>query len=106
MKIKSAFVLAAICAVLAIPGTAFAGSPTKDAYSGVAGVHQSGGNTPSTQVDAAAVESAPVSEQAVQSAGGTLPFTGLEVGMIALVGVVLLGGGAVLYRVNRRAEHL
>jgi hypothetical protein len=94
MKLKTATILAVICAVLAVPGTALATSPTQDAYSGVAGVQQSS-NQP---VAAAAVEVGPVSTEEVESSGATLPFTGLEVGLIALVGAALLGGGVVMYR--------
>ncbi len=95
MKLKAATILAVICAVLAVPGTALATSPTQDAYSGVAGVQQSS-NTPP------AVEVGPVSTEEVESSGATLPFTGLEVGLIALVGVALLGGGVVMYRLHGR----
>jgi len=94
MKLKAATILAVLCAVLAVPGTALATSPTQDAYSGVAGVQQSS-NAP---VNAAAVEVGPVSTEEVESSGATLPFTGLEVGLIALVGVGLLAGGVVMYR--------
>jgi hypothetical protein len=94
MKLKAATILAVLCAVLAVPGTALATSPTQDAYSGVAGVQQSS-NQP---VNAAAVEVGPVSTEEVESSGATLPFTGLEVGVIALVGAVLLGGGVLMYR--------
>lgn len=92
MKLKAATILAVLCAVLAVPGTALATSPTQDAYSGVAGVQQSS-NQP-----VAAVEVGPVSTEEVESSGATLPFTGLEVGVIALVGAVLLGGGVLMYR--------
>ena len=110
MKFKTAISLLVACALLVIPGAAFAASPTSDAYSGVAGVHQSGGNTPpSNGVDAATEESAPVaaevapvSEEEVATAGSTLPFTGLNVGLLAVVGLGLVGGGIVLYRMNRR----
>jgi hypothetical protein len=96
MKLKAATILAVLCAVLAVPGTALATSPSQDAYSGVAGVQQNS-NTPPT-VDAAAVEVGPVSTEEVESSGATLPFTGLEVGLIALVGAGLLAGGVVMYR--------
>lgn len=100
MKLKTATIIAVICAVLAVPGTALATSPTQDAYSGVAGAQQ-GSNTPPS-VNAAAVEVGPVSTEEVASAGSTLPFTGLEVGLIALVGAALLGGGVVMYRLHGR----
>lgn len=100
MKLKTATILAVICAVLAVPGTALATSPTQDAYSGVAGVQQSSNTPPSAQVEA--VEVGPVSTEEVNSSGSTLPFTGLEVGLIALVGAALLGGGVVMYRLHGR----
>jgi hypothetical protein len=103
MKLKTAVSLAVICAVLVVPSAALAASPTQDAYSGVAGVQQSSGTPPTAQVVPVAAEVAPVSTEEVETAGGTLPFTGLEVGLIALVGAALLGGGVVLYRLNRRA---
>jgi hypothetical protein len=109
MKFKTAISLLVVCALFVIPGAAFAASPTSDAYSGVAGVHQGGNNTPpSDGVDAATeevapvAEVAPVSEEEVATAGSTLPFTGLNVGILAVVGLGLIGGGTVLYRMNRR----
>lgn len=39
--------------------------------------------------------------QGAQS-GGTLPFTGLELGLFALGGALLVAAGAGLYRVGRR----
>jgi hypothetical protein len=105
MKLKTALSLAVVCALLLVPGTAIAASPTQDAYSGVAGVQQDSG-TPGAQVSPASesAEVGPVSTEEVESAGGTLPFTGLEVGLIAVVGAALLGGGVVLYRLNRREQ--
>lgn len=103
MKLKTATIIAVICAVLAVPGTAFAASATQDAYSGVAGVQENGSTPPSAQVEA--VETGPVSTEAVETSGGTLPFTGLEVGLIALFGAALLGGGVVLHRANRRTRY-
>jgi hypothetical protein len=34
-------------------------------------------------------------------AGGTLPFTGMQLGMVVLVGLFLVGGGVVLRRSGR-----
>jgi hypothetical protein len=103
MRTKISLVMVAACLLLAaVPGAALAQSPTADGYSGVAGQQESGGNTPGAalQVSAATVgdESTPA---AATSAGSTLPFTGLEVGVIALAGICLLGGGVVLYRMSR-----
>lgn len=105
MKLKAATILAVLCAVLAVPGAAMATSSTGDSYSGVAGVQNSNNTPPSAQVEAAAVESGPVSTEEVTSSGSTLPFTGLEVGLIALVGVALLGGGVAMYRLQSRTGH-
>jgi hypothetical protein len=103
MKFKTAIGLLVVCALLVIPSAAIAASPTSDAYSGVAGVHQSGNTPPpSDGVVAATEEVVPVSEEEVASAGSTLPFTGLNVGVLAIVGLGLIGGGTVLYRMNRR----
>ena len=80
-------------------GAAFAQTPTGDAYGGIAGLQQGssggggggGGNAPS------AGESQPK--------GGSLPFTGFELGMAALMGAGLLGTGLVLRRTLRSDAH-
>jgi hypothetical protein len=108
MRLKTAITALIACLVLAVPGAALAASPTEDAYSGVLPAQangDNGNNTPNSGTEAVAVEEAPVSPAAVESVSGgdTLPFTGLEVGVIALVGVMLIGGGVVLYRFTRTA---
>ena len=109
MRLKMAIAALVACFVLALPGFALAASPTEDAYSGVLPAQTQGGNNsngPGAGTEAAVVATEPtVSAAEVESVGGgnTLPFTGLEVGLIALVGVVLVGGGVVLYRLNRTA---
>jgi hypothetical protein len=102
MRIKTAISLMVVAALLVIPSAAFATSPTTDNYSGVQGVSSSGTTPPSAGVNAATEEVAPVSEEAVSSSGSSLPFTGLDVGVIALVGLGLIGTGVALYRVNRQ----
>jgi hypothetical protein len=42
--------------------------------------------------------------QSSGSSGGTLPFTGLDLGAISAVGLLLLGGGLALRRVGRRTD--
>ena len=103
MKMKIGLVMAMACLLLAVPGAALAQSPTADGYSGIAGQQENGGNSPGTTVDAVDAESQPADAMA---AGSTLPFTGLEVGLIALAGVCLLGGGLVLYRMSRSTTRL
>jgi hypothetical protein len=118
MKFKTAVIIAVACLTLALPSAALAISPTQDAYGGVAGQQDHGGNSgdngnkpaqesnsPESEVLGATAESAPVAAVetvATPESSSSLPFTGLEVGIIALVGVFLIGGGAVLYRVTRQ----
>jgi hypothetical protein len=125
MKFKAAVSVAVACLALALPSAALAMSPTQDAYGGVAGQQENGGssgpngNKPANQASPAQNEStspesevlgvtaestpaAAVEAVATTESSSSLPFTGLEVGVIALVGVFLIGGGAVLYRISRR----
>jgi hypothetical protein len=121
MKIKTAVAAAIACLALAVPGTALAISPTQDAYGGVAGQQEEGGNggnhgnnaanqTSPAQDESSApevvaeTETVPVEAVAATESGGSLPFTGLEVGVIALAGLFLVGGGAVLYRLSRHSQ--
>lgn len=118
MRLKTAIAAAVTCFALAVPSAAFATSPTQDAYSGIAGQQQGGNGTPSSgnlgQVSSGNLSQvssgngnlshATSSNTAETGSSGTLPFTGLEVGLIALVGVGLLGGGVLLFRASRRAE--
>jgi cobalamin biosynthesis Mg chelatase CobN len=114
MKLRTGIVAAVACLMLILPGTALAQSPTADAYSGLAGQQQQGGGgspttTPTTTTTGTAeavssdVAAVPVAETTTSpSSSGSLPFTGFEVGVIALIGMALLGGGVVLYRMSRR----
>lgn len=122
MKIKTAVAVAIACLALAVPSTALAISPTQDAYGGVAGQQENGGNGgnsgnhatkpanesstgPESEALGVTAESAPAVEAvATPEASSSLPFTGLEVGAIALVGIFLIGGGAVLYRFSRQHQ--
>jgi len=107
MRLKTAVAALALiaCLALVVPaGAALAASPTQDAYSGVLPAQTQGGdNGPSAGTEAVAVSEEPVSTAEVESVSGgnTLPFTGLEVGIIALAGVILIGGGLALYRFSR-----
>lgn len=120
MKLKVALGAVIACLALVLPGAAMAEvSPTQDAYSGVAGQQENGGNnggpsgesgteanTTSPTVEAVATESpAPVVQsETTETSSGSLPFTGLEVGIMALVALGLIAGGALLFRGTRR-EH-
>jgi hypothetical protein len=98
--------------MLAFAGSALAqSSPTGDAYSGVLGLQQNsgtgggGGNAPAASQSApAASQTAP---QTVSASPGnkSLPFTGFELGLVALAGVALLGSGFALRRVSTARGH-
>ena len=90
---------------LALAGPALAqDNPTTDAYGGVLGEEvanndDSGGgaenNTPPTVA---------VVEQGADDSG-SLPFTGLELGLVVLAGIGLVSLGLVMRRQTRRSEH-
>ena len=86
---------------LALAGPALAqDNPTEDAYGGVLGEEvanndDSGGNTPATvQVEQAADD----------NGGGSLPFTGLELGLVVLAGIGLVSLGLVMRHQSRRSS--
>jgi hypothetical protein len=84
-------------ALLTAPTVALAsGNSTKQQYSPKVSAVQdtTASRTPSTVSPSG-------STQAVNSASGQLPFTGLDVGALAGGGLVLLGGGLVLRRSTR-----
>ena len=90
-------------------GAAFAqGTPSSRGYDeslGVIGEIQSEEPTTPAQREEAPVQEvspAPTPAPAVQQEGD-LPFTGLDLGIVAAMGAVLLGTGLVLRRTTRRA---
>jgi hypothetical protein len=87
--LKLALVAGCVLALM-MTGTALAQTPTGDTYGGLAGVTQgpSGGNSGGGSPTAA-------------NTSGELPFTGLELGVFAIVGAGLLGTGLVLRRTMR-----
>jgi hypothetical protein len=87
--LRRLIVLSLALAVLAIP-TAPAVASVTDGYATPAGVSQ-------TQV------TDPTRNATTSTSGSTLPFTGLDLGLMLVGGVVLLGGGLVLKRFTRRA---
>lgn len=110
MRLKTVIAALVACIALGLPSTALATSPTQDAYGGIAGQQEGGGNSPSQAVVNATETSSAVPAVAVAetpaSSSGTLPFTGLEVGVIAVVGLCLIGGGVALYRTSRSRRDL
>jgi hypothetical protein len=93
MRVSLLAVLA-VSFVLALGGTAFAqNSPTTDTYGGVLGneVENSGSSTGS-----------PAPPSNVTAEEGSLPFTGFQVGIVALAGIGLVGLGFAMRRGTRR----
>jgi hypothetical protein len=91
----------AVAFVLALGGTAFAqGSPTTDTYGGVLGneVENSGSSTGSPTTVS--------NESGANQPGGNLPFTGFQVGIVALVGIGLVSLGFAMRRGTRRRPAL
>jgi len=90
----------AVAFVLVLGGTALAqDSPTQDAYGGVLGneVENSGDTTANVQ-EVGGDSTSPGGT----SPGGTLPFTGLQVGLVVLVGIGLVSLGFAMRRGTRR----
>jgi len=101
MRIKKLLAFASISAVLAVPSAAFAQS-SNDGYGGpgnvVAGIEQSSGpgNGSGTAPDTAAQTQPTVQSQS----SGNLPFTGSDLGVLAIAGGVLLALGFGLRRLT------
>ena len=96
---RLALLMVAVALALVVAGPAYAQSATSDAYAGkgggIVGTVNSGGpsgNGPSA--------SAPQQVQA-STGNGSLPFTGLDIGLLALGGVALVGVGIGLRRFAR-----
>ena len=97
LRLTSLFATLALAMAFAAPAIAQTGSPNADAYQGVAGQEADGG-----EGDVAGVQASPTDESATaDDSGSTLPFTGAELGIFALVGAALLGTGLVMRRVSR-----
>lgn len=102
---KKAILVLALVGVLLVPAAAFAGGI---GYSNVGGVIQSA-TTPSppttttttttTTTPAATVSAA--STTSPSSSSGSLPFTGLDVGLVAAGGLVLVATGLALRRLGK-----
>lgn len=91
------FSIMAVVAVLAVPAIASAGG-----YSSVAGVQSSGGPSTGTPTSAptGTPTSAPTAVVQSENQSGGLPFTGLDIGLVLVGGVLLVGAGVALRRVS------
>ncbi len=89
---RLALLMAVVAVALAVAAPAYAQNAVSDAYAGKGGGivgTVEGGN-------------GPAAPQQVQTAGDdSLPFTGLDIGLLALGGVALVGVGMGLRRVAR-----
>ena len=81
---KITSLLVCLVVMLAIAAPAYAQTATQDTYQGLAGAQQGGGES--------------------GGGGGGLPFTGIELGLVALVGGGLLATGYALRRASRFRE--
>jgi hypothetical protein len=84
-----------IFAFLVLAATAVAGNPSGDQYGNVAGTGQGKAKGPFVP---------PATSSAVPAAqsSDTLPFTGVDLAVVAVGGAALLGGGMTLRRYGRK----
>lgn len=89
---KKVFALLVVMAMLALPAAAFAQSPGYGTPSGTVQTTIANGTTPkkATQSVPAAATSTPTP---AATSKGSLPFTGLQVGLVAVAGLALVGTG-------------
>ena len=104
---KRIVTLAAVVGALVLPGAAFAsGSSTCQSYNAqlcqvVVGSSNTGnGSASGTQPTSTTSTTA----TSAGTSAGTLPFTGLDVGLLLVGGGVLLGGGLLVRRLSRETE--
>lgn len=107
MRMRLLVVLAMVF-TLVLGGTALAQqNPTQDGYGGVLGEEVSnsddggGGSPPPPPADDD--DEGVVVTQAAEGGGGSLPFTGLELGLVALAGFGLVTLGFVMRRSTRHS---
>lgn len=97
-------VLLALCLTFGVVGTALAqDNPTEDAYGGVLGEEVASQDDSSGQPSQADDDDSVAPAAATQQTGDTLPFTGLEIGLIVLAGLGLVVLGVTLRRGTRHA---
>ena len=88
--------------VLALGGTAFAqDNPTTDTYGGVLG-EEVGNNSTGSPPGTVAEEETVTNEVGAQASESSLPFTGLELGIVVLAGIGLVALGFAMRRGTRR----
>lgn len=123
--LRVVFAIAVLAAALVLPAQALAkdcanvgSDPTEAQYCSVSGANTGGGEGPETAVEDSpeTVEALPAAAStpnsgtpsgtvAVESSSGSLPFTGLDVGILLLVAAVLTGTGLALRRLSASGAH-
>jgi hypothetical protein len=106
-RMKKFLAVMGATALLAFAAPAAFAESGSEGYGGsnvVAGLEQGGGNDTGPPVQAAPVQAAPVAApvQAAADEGGSLPFTGADLGVLAVAGGLLLGLGLGLRRLTHR----
>jgi hypothetical protein len=94
---KKVFALLAVSAMLVLPAAALAQAPGYGMPQGTVQTTIQNGTTPkkATQSAPAAATSAPTTPQK-----GSLPFTGLQVGLVAIAGLALVATGVGLRKLG------
>ncbi len=109
MKLRLFIAGIAAMACLVVPASAFAQSLSNDVYSSqgaqVLGAATSGGEPPAPTVAAVETEAVEPVAEAETASSSTLPFTGFQAGLVAVIGVFLVGGGLLLRRFSRTPRH-
>lgn len=104
MRRITAFLAVALLA-LAVASPAFGQSATEDAYGGTAGTQQfGGGGGDGTGGGGGGEPEAVLASSSTSSDSGSLPFTGLDLGLIAIAGAALVGTGLLVRRTTQTAH--
>jgi hypothetical protein len=108
-RMKRLLAVVGATALLAFAAPAAFAQSGSEGYSGsnvVAGLNQ-GGNSGGGSSQTAPAKTTPVSTpvQATADQGGSLPFTGADLGVLAAAGGILLGFGFGLRRLTHRPSH-
>jgi hypothetical protein len=124
--LRTVIAMAVLAAAFALPAQAFAqttncanagSDPTAAQYCSVSGVQTGGnGNTPQVtnngtsgpqvkNVSASSVTPSGTAAVETSSSSGSLPFTGLDVGILLMVAAVLAGTGLALRRLTASGVH-
>jgi hypothetical protein len=115
--LRAVFAIAALSAAFVLPAQAFAqdnncsnaqSDPTAAQYcpqSAILGSNSGASNTPSSTGTPSVATPSATHAVAVSSAGGSLPFTGLDVGTLVLAAAILTGTGLVLRRLTASGAH-